>query len=131
MGDGVAVGTMYRAPTAEWNEKSLGCGTGNAVFEKCDQLIGITGGRKAGLTRTDDGQGFARRKMREGFFEGASEVELGSLGSDAQDGFSEAEDAVGGGFKGLGGGIVRIAGDDDLERVMREERGGKAVGGGE
>ena len=55
----------------------------------------------------------------------------GAFGSDSKDGFAEAVDAVGGGFEGLGGGIVRIAGDDDLQRVMGEERGGEAVGGGE
>src|SRR5258708_35839174 len=58
-------------------------------------------------------------------------MELVSFGSDAQDGLAEAEDAVGGGFEGLGGGIVRMAGDDDLQRMIREKRGGEAVGGGE
>src|SRR5882724_641760 len=56
-------------------------------------------------------------------------MELGSLGSDAEDGFAKAKNAVGGGLQGLRRGIVRIAGNDDLDRVMREERGGKAVGG--
>ena len=54
-----------------------------------------------------------------------------SLRSDTQDGFAETEDAVSGGFEDLRGRIVRIAGDDDLQRMIREERGGEAVGGGE
>ncbi len=69
--------------------------------------------------------------MRESFFEGASEVGERCARSDSNDGFAETEDAVGGGFEGLGGGIVRIAGDDDLKWMMREERGGETVGGGE
>ena len=78
-----------------------------------------------------DGDRFSRREMGESFFEGAGEMELRRLGSYTEDGFAEAEDAVGGGFEGLGGGIVRMAGDDDLQRMMGEERGGESVGGGE
>jgi len=69
--------------------------------------------------------------MRESFFEGARKLELGRFRGDTEDGFAKAEDAVGCGFEGLRDGIVRMAGDDDLDWVMREERGGEAVGGGE
>ena len=58
-------------------------------------------------------------------------MELGSFWCDTEDGFAEAVHAVGGGFEGLCGGIVRGAGDDDLDWVMGEERGSEAVGGGE
>jgi len=58
-------------------------------------------------------------------------MELRSFRGDPEDGFAEAEDAVRGGFEGLGGGIVRITCDDDLQRMIREKRGGEAVGGGE
>src|SRR5260370_25418445 len=58
-------------------------------------------------------------------------MELLGFGGDAEDGFAEAENAVGGGFEGLRGGIVRRTGDDDLQRMIREKRGGEAVGGGE
>ena len=83
------------------------------------------------MAGADNREGFIGGKMGESFLEDAGEMELGSFGSDAQDGFAEAEDAVGGGFESLGGGIVRIAGDYDLERMIGEERGGEAVGGGE
>ena len=69
--------------------------------------------------------------MRQGFFESAGEMGLRRFWGDAEDGFAKAEDAVGCGFEGLRDGIVRMAGDDDLDWVMREERGGEAVGGGE
>src|SRR2546421_11877899 len=69
--------------------------------------------------------------MRKSFFEGAGEMELRRFRSDAEDGFAETEDAVGDGFEGLGDGIVRIAGNNDLQRVMSKESGGQAVGGGE
>src|SRR2546430_13106242 len=58
-------------------------------------------------------------------------MELGSVGSDAEDEFAEAVDAVGGSFEGLGGGIVRWASDDHLNRMVGEEGGSQAVGGGE
>src|SRR6266403_40304 len=58
-------------------------------------------------------------------------MELGSVGSDAEDGFAEAVDAVGGSFEGLGGGIFRWASDDHLNRMVGEEGGSQAVGGGE
>ena len=83
------------------------------------------------MAGADDSDGLAGWKMRQSFFEGAGEMEVGSFGSDSEDGFAEAENAVGGSFEGLGGGIVRIAGYDDLNWVMRKERGGQAVGGGE
>ena len=83
------------------------------------------------MTVADYGEGFIGWEMWKSFFEGASKTELGSFRSDAEDGFAETEDAVGGDFEGLGGGIIRIAGDDDLDWVMGEERGGEAVSGGE
>lgn len=58
-------------------------------------------------------------------------MEMRSFGSYSEDGFAEAEDAVGSGFEGLGGRIVGRAGDDDLDWVMGEERGGQAVSRGE
>ncbi len=58
-------------------------------------------------------------------------MELGRFGRYTEDGLAEAEDAVGGGFEGLRGGIIRMAGDDNLQRMMDEKRGGEAVGGGE
>jgi len=58
-------------------------------------------------------------------------MELGSVGSDAEDEFAEAVDAMGGSFEGLGGGIVRWASDDHLNRMVGEEGGSQAVGGGE
>src|SRR5712692_459550 len=71
--------------------------------------------------------------MRHSFLESTGQIvqEYALTGTKTQDRFAEAEDAVGGGFEGLRGGIVRIAGDDDLQRMICEERGGKAVGGGE
>jgi hypothetical protein len=74
------------------------CGAGDTVFEESDELSWVACGGEAGLAGADDSEGFAGRKMGESFFEGAGEMELGSFGSDAQDGFAEAEDAVGGGF---------------------------------
>src|SRR5712691_7393074 len=58
-------------------------------------------------------------------------MELRSFGSDAENGFAETEDTVGGRFEGLRGGIAGGAGDNNLQRVMGEKRGGEAVGGGE
>src|SRR6266487_4737023 len=69
--------------------------------------------------------------MREGFFEGAGELEFRSFGSDAQDGLAEAEDTVGGGFEGLRSGIVGGPGDNNLQRVTGKKSGGEAIGGGE
>ncbi len=94
-------------------------------------MFGIAGCGEAGAAGANDGEGFGGGEMRESFFEGAGKMELGSFGSDTKDGFAEAVDSVGGGFEGLSGGIVRIAGDYDLDRMMREERGGEAVSGGE
>src|SRR5713101_4359281 len=69
--------------------------------------------------------------MREGFLEGAGKPKLRSFGRNTQNGFAEAEDAVGGGFEGLRSGIVGGAGDDNLQRMMGKKSGGEAVGGGE
>ena len=96
-----------------------------------NETLGVAGGRQTGVAGADDDECFVGGKMRESLFESAGQMELGSFASDAQDGFAEAVDAVGGGFEGLGGGIVRIACDDDLQGMMGEERGGEAVCGGE
>jgi len=80
------------------------------------------------LAGADYGEGFASGEMVESFVESAGEMELRRFRGDAEDGFAEAEDAVGGGLEGLGSGIVRIASDDDLKRVMCEKRGGQAIG---
>src|SRR5216684_8690395 len=69
--------------------------------------------------------------MREGFLEGAGKPKLRSFGRNTQNGFAEAEDAVGGGFECLRGGIVGGAGDNNLQRAMGEKRGGEAIGSGE
>src|SRR5712664_3555499 len=58
-------------------------------------------------------------------------MELRSLGSDAQDGFAEAEDAVGSVFERWSGGVVGGASDDNLDRMMCEHGCGEAVGRGE
>lgn len=83
------------------------------------------------MAGADDRKRFVSRKMRQRFFERAGEMELRSIGSDAQDGFAEMVDAVSGGFESLSGGIIRRAGDNDLQRMIGEEYGGEAVGGGE
>jgi hypothetical protein len=65
--------------------------------------------------------------MRESFFEGSGKIgELGT-GMQSQDGFTDAEDAVRGGFEGFRGGVIGKAGDDDLEWIVREECGSEAV----
>ena len=71
--------------------------------------------------------------MRHRFFKRAGQiVQVEALiRTETENGFAEAEDAVSGGFEGLGGGIVRIAGDDDLDGVMGEEGGGQAICGSE
>src|SRR5690349_2633255 len=69
--------------------------------------------------------------MGESFFQGAGEMKLRRLWGDAEDGFAEAVDAVGHSFESLGDGVVRIAGDDDLDGVMGKQSSGEAVGGGE
>lgn len=83
------------------------------------------------MAGADDGERLVGWEMRHCFLESTCEMELGSLGSDAENAFAKAENAVGCGFEGLSNGIVRMAGDDNLRWVMSEERGGQAVGGGE
>ncbi len=106
------------------------CDASGTVFEEGCELVRIARGREAGLARADDGERLVGRQMRKRFFEGAGEMELWSVRSDAQDGFAEAVDAVSSGFKSLGGGIIRIASDDNLNGMTGEERGSKAVSGG-
>lgn len=62
--------------------------------------------------------------MGKRFFECTGEGSELRAGSDAQDGFAEAVDPMGSFFEGLGSGVMRVAGDDDLNRMMRKERGG-------
>jgi len=69
-------------------------------------LRGVAGWGEAGLAGTNDGEGFFGGEMGESFFESARKLELRRFRGDAEDGFAEAEDAVGGGFEGLGCGIV-------------------------
>ena len=83
------------------------------------------------MAGADHGEGLTSGKVRESFLESAREMELRGFGGDAEDGFAETENAVGGGFEGLCSGIVCGAGDYDLQRRMGEERGSKTVGGGE
>ena len=93
------------------------------------ELVRVGSGWEASLAGADYCERLSGGKMRQSFFEGAGEICERSARSDSNYGFGETEDAVSGGFESLGGGIVPIAGDDDLERMMREERGGEAVGG--
>ena len=119
-------------PYKLWRSSALRSGgAGYAVFEEGDKLLGIAGGREAGLAGADYGERFAGWEMRESFLESAGEMELRSFRCDAEEGFAEAEDAVAGGFESLRSGIVCGAGDYDLQRMMGEERGSQAVGGGE
>ncbi|HYL87030.1 MAG TPA: hypothetical protein VE263_22595, partial [Candidatus Angelobacter sp.] len=83
------------------------------------------------MAGANEGYSIAGGKMGKGFFEGAGKGGELCAGSNAQDGFAKAEDAVGGGFKGLRNRIVQIAGDNDLNGMVREKRGGQAIGGGE
>ncbi len=99
-------------------------GADDAVFQQGDQLGGIAGWGETGLSGADNRQGFADGEMGKSLFESACEMKLGSLGGDAENGFAEAKGAVGGGFEGLCGGIVGGASDDNLYRMMGEERGG-------
>src|SRR6267143_626482 len=71
--------------------------------------------------------------MGHGFLESAGQIvqEGALIGTETEDGFAETEDAVSGGFEGLGGGIVRWAGDYHLNGMVGEEGGGQTVGGGE
>ena len=110
---------------------SGGRGAGCAVFEQSDQLRRVAGGRQASLTGANEGERLVGGKMRQSFFQRAGKMlEIGAR-RDAQHGFAEAEDAMGGELERLRDPIVGRAGDDNLQRVMSEERGGESVGGGE
>ncbi len=112
-------------------ERSESGSAGDAIFEKGDELRRIAGGRQASLAGTDNGERLVGGEMGKGFFEGAGKLELWGFGSDAQDGFAEAEDTVGSGFECLRGGIIGGADDNNLQRVMGKKSGGEAVGSGE
>src|SRR5713226_9448911 len=91
---------QHAAPLQVVRAKRLGSsGADDTVFEEGDELLGIAGGGETGLAGADDGEGLTGGEMGESFFEGAGEMELGSFGGDSEDGFAEAEDAVGGGFE--------------------------------
>ena len=62
------------------------------------ELLGIAGGRKTGLAGANDGERFARWEMRKSFLESAGQVQLRRFRRDAEDGFTETEDTMGGGF---------------------------------
>ena len=96
------------------------CSASDAVFEEGDELRGVASWRQARLAGADYGEGFARGEMREGFLEGAGKMELRSFGRDTEDGFAEAEDAVGGSFEGLRGRIVCRTSNDDLHGMTSE-----------
>ena len=49
------------------------------IPQKGGQLMWIVGGREAGLVGADDSERFVSGEMREGFFEGAREMELRSF----------------------------------------------------
>ena len=72
------------------------------------------------MAEANDGEWFAGWEMRESFLEGAGKRELRSSGRDAEDGFAEAEGAVGGSFEGLRGRIVCRTTNDDLHWMMSE-----------
>src|SRR5450755_2144969 len=69
--------------------------------------------------------------MRQSFFQRAGKMLQVGARRDAQHGFAKAKDAMGGELERLFDPIVGRAGDDNLQRVMSEERGGESVGGGE
>ena len=68
--------------------------------------------------------------MWKSLFEGASKSSELRTRTEAEDGLAEAKDAVGGGLEGLCRRVMRIAGDDDLNGMIREERGSKTIRGG-
>src|SRR6266576_6624231 len=94
-------------------------GTGDAVFEEGNQLRGIAGGREACLAGADDRERCAGGEMGESFFESPGEMELRGLGGHAQNGYAEMEYAVCGVNEGLRGGIMRMAGDDEFQGMIR------------
>lgn len=102
-----------------------------AVFKISFELAGVAGGRKAGLAGADDGLRFVEWQMRKGFFEGPGESGELRAGRDAQYGFANAEDAMGGFFESLGNMIIGIARDHHLNGMTSKQRGGEAVGGSE
>src|SRR5438309_1461011 len=69
--------------------------------------------------------------MRKSFLQSSGEIGQCRVGSDAQDGFAETEDAMRSFFHSSGGGIVGGSSDHHLQRVMCEERSGQTIRRGE
>ena len=88
------------------------------ILELREQLIGIGGGRHAGLTGATNGDGFVSGKMRQSLLERSGQSVQGSSRSEAQHGFAEAVDLVRGVFEGLGRRVARGSGDHDLYRMI-------------
>src|SRR5438132_9262838 len=95
---GVAWTPRKAAPTRAHSKQLRSRGAGDAVFEEGDELMGIAGGRETRLAGADYGEGLACGEMRKSFLESAGETELWRFRSDAENGFAEADEAVGGGF---------------------------------
>ena len=87
------------------------------MFEIRGELIRVAGRRKAGLVEADKRERLVSKKMREGLFESACKSRRLSAGSNAQNGFAEAKDTVGGILEHLRSRIIRIACDYDLNRM--------------
>lgn len=77
------------------------------------------------------GEWFVGSEMRKNLLQGAGESGEWRAGSDSEHGFAETIDAMSGGFEGPSDGVIRIARDQDLNGVTREERGSETVGRGE
>ena len=116
---------------AQGPRSRLGGAAGGAAFEVGDELGRILGRGQAGLSGADHGEGLIGREVPHGFLERSAREEGWSTRREPQDGFAQAEDVVGRGFEGLGGGIIGVTGDDDLRGVVREEHGREPVRGGE
>ncbi len=79
------------------------------------------------MSGADYRHGFVGGEMRQGFFQRAGKICERGARREAQDGFSQTVDAVSCGFESLRGGIIRSARYDDLQRMAREECGGKTI----
>jgi len=115
------------APLYEVSHSLGSGGAGGTVFEESGELGGIAGRREAGLAGADHGKRFIGGKMGQSFLERTGEMRERGAGRDAQNGFAEAKDAVGGLLESLRDRVVRRAGDNDLQRMIRKERCREAV----
>ena len=107
------------------------CGTRGSVFKVGGELVGIAGGREAGVAGANESERLVGWEVRKSLLEGAGERGELRAGGDAEDGFSEAEDAVSGFFEGLSVWVACRTGNDDLNWMVGEKRGSEAVSGGE